>query len=73
MEQLEEVVALHQHIGKFQKAQAVIGRHAGLVAFGGEHLVYREQGADVAHELNEVEIAQPVAVIGNDGLAVRKV
>ena len=73
MEQLQEVVALHQHVGELQEAEAVLGRHTGLVAVRGEHLVDGELGADIAHKLDEVQVAQPVAVIDDDGVSFAEI
>lgn len=73
LKQFKEVVGLHEHVGEFEEGEAVVRRHARLVAFGGEHLVDGEHGADVAHKLDEIQAAQPVSVVGDDGLAVRKI
>ena len=70
-EQLQEVVALHEHVVELQERQALF--HALLVALGGEHAVDGEVDADLAQEVDVVEAAQPVRVVDDQGLAVRKV
>ena len=70
-EQLEEVIALHEHVVEFQERQARF--HAALVAFGGQHAVDAEQGADLAQKIHIVEVQQPVAVIDHDGLAFAEI
>ena len=70
-EQLEEVIALHEHIVEFQERKARF--HAALVAFGGQHAVDAEQRTHLAQKVNVVEIQQPVAVIDHDGLAVAEI
>ena len=73
LEQLQEVVGLHQHVRELQERQAVVRRHARLIAFGRQHLVDGEKRADVAHEVDEVQVTQPVAVVDDDGLVLREV
>ena len=70
-EQLQEVVALHQHVVEFQEGQALL--HALLVALGRQHAVDREVHAHLAQEVHVVEVEQPVGVVGDDGLAVGEV
>ena len=69
--ELEEVVALKQHIAHLEEGEAFF--HALLVALEGEHAVYGILGAYIPHEIEEVEAAEPVGVVGDYGLAVRKV
>ena len=71
--QLQKVIALHEHVGELQEGQAVLGLHARLVAVGGEHLVDREGGANVAHEVDKVEVTQPVAIVDDNRLVLAKV
>ena len=44
-----------------------------LWRFKGEHAVYGILGAYIPHEIEEVEAAQPVGVVGDYGLALREV
>ena len=73
VEQLQEVVGLHEHVGEFEERQTVVGRHARLVAVSGQHLVDGEHRADVAHELDEVQVAQPVRVVDDNRLVVGEI
>ena len=49
-----EVVALHDHVGEFQEGQAFL--HALLVAFGAQHVVHAEAGANFTQQLNVVQV-----------------
>ena len=60
----EKIVALHEHIAEFEEGQAAL--IALLIAFRAEHLVYGEMDCDIAHEVHEIEIAEPVGVIDED-------
>ena len=61
----EKVVALHEHIAHLKEGEPAL--HALLVAFRAEHLVHGEMHADVAHEIEEVEVPKPFRVVGEDG------
>ena len=54
LEKAEEVVALHNHVVEFQEGQALL--HPLLVAFGPEHVVHREAGADISDKLHVIEV-----------------
>ena len=73
LEQLEEVVGLHEHVGELEEGKSVFGCHACFIAVGSQHFVDGEHGADVAHELDEVQVAQPVAVVDDNRLALGKI
>ena len=61
LEELQEVVALHQHVVELQEGQAAL--QTLLVALGRQHAVDGEQRADIAHEIDIVQVAQPVGVV----------
>ena len=63
-----EVVALHDHVVEFEEGQALL--HALLVALGAQHVVHAEAGADLAQQLNVVQVQQPVGVVQHQGLAL---
>ena len=65
-----EVVALHDHVVEFQEGQALL--HALLVAFGAQHVVHAEAGANFTQQLNVVQVQQPVSVVQHHGLAFAK-
>ena len=63
--ELQEVVALHQHVVELQERKAPL--QALLVALGGEHAVDGEQRAHVPQEVDVVQVAQPVGVVDDLG------
>jgi hypothetical protein len=71
LEQIVEVVGLHDHVVEFQEAESAL--HALLVALRAEHVVDREACADVPQKLHIVELQQPVGIVDHDGLARPKV
>ena len=73
MEQLQEVIALHEHIGELQETEPVFRRHAGLVTIRRKHAVDGKLGTDVPHELNKIQMAQPVPVIHDERLALAEI
>ena len=68
--EIVEVVGLHGHVVELQEAQALL--HALLEALGAEHVVHREARADVADEVDIVELQEPVSVVDHHGLALAK-
>ena len=68
LEQMVEVVALHDHVVELEEGQALL--HALLVALGAQHVVHAEAGADLAQQLNVVQVQQPVGVVQHQGLAL---
>ena len=56
-----EVVALHNHVVKFQEAEPLL--HALFVAFRGQHPVDAEAGTHLAQQLDVVQVHQPVGVV----------
>ena len=70
-EQLQEIVALHQHVVEFQEGQAFF--HALLVALGGQHAVDGEVDADLAQEVDVVQVRQPVRVVDDERLVVGEI
>ena len=71
LEHVVEVVALHYHVVELEEAQTLL--HALLVALGAQHVVDGEAGADVAQQLDIVELEQPVGVVEHESLAVGEV
>ena len=67
LEQVVEIVGLHNHVVEFKEAQALF--HTLLVALGAEHIIDGEACADLAQKLDIVEVQQPVSVVDHDGLA----
>ena len=63
--QVQEVIALHDHVVELQEAQTLF--HALLVAFGAQHVVDGKVGAYIAQELDIVELEEPVGVVDQDG------
>ena len=67
LEQVVEVVGLHDHVVELQEAEALF--HALLVALRAQHVVDREARADLAQQLDIVELHQPVRVVQHHRLA----
>ena len=65
--QTVEVIALHQHVGKLQEGQALL--HTIGIAACTQHIIDRKARSDLTHEIQEVQITQPVGVIDHLGLA----
>ena len=65
--QAVEIIALHQHVGKLKERESAL--HAVHVATCTEHFVDVKLRTDVAHELKEIEITQPVCVVDHLCLA----
>ena len=63
-----EVVALHDHVVELKEGQALL--HALLVALGTQHVIHAEAGADLAQQLDVVQVQQPVGVVQHHSLAV---
>ena len=71
LEQVVKIIRLHDHVVELEERQALF--HALLVALGAQHVVDREACANVAQQLDIVELQQPVRVIDHDGLALAEV
>ena len=71
LEQVVEVVGLHGHVVELQEAQALL--HPLLEAFGPQHVVHGEAGADVPDEVHVVQVQEPVSVVHHLGLALAEV
>ena len=68
LEQVVEIVGLHDHVVELQKAQPLL--HALLITLGPQHVVHAEAGAHLAEQLHIVQVHQPVGVFHHLGLAV---
>ena len=68
LEHVVEIIGLHNHIVKFQEAQALF--HPLLVALGPQHVVDGEAGAHLPQQLDIVQLQQPVGVVQHQGLAL---
>ena len=71
LEQMIEVVGLHDHVVELQEGQALF--HALLVALSTEHVVDGEACADLAQELDIIEVQQPVGVVDHDGFTFAEI
>ena len=71
MVQLQEVIALHQHIVEFNEGKAPL--HPLLIAFCGQHPIYSEMNADIANEFNIIQIQKPVSIISHDSFSIGKI
>ncbi len=61
--QAQEVVGLQQHVAELGERQALLALQPRLDRVLGRHVVDGEVLADVAQELDQVELAQPVGVV----------
>jgi len=68
--QVVEVVALHDHVVELKEAQTLL--HTLLVALGAEHVVDGEACANLAKQLNVVQVQQPIGVVDHAGFAIAK-
>ena len=68
LEEVIEVVGLHNHIVEFQEGKALF--HPLLVALGPEHIVYAEAGAHFTKEVHIIELQEPVGIVHHLGLAL---
>ena len=71
LKEMQEIVALHDHVVKFQEAESLL--HTLLVALGTEHVVDREAGSDVSQQFDVIQLEQPVAVVDEQCLALSEV
>ena len=71
LEQVVEVVGLHNHVVELQEGQALL--HSLLIALGPEHIVDGEAGAHLAQQLHIVEVEQPVGIVEHQCLALGEV
>ena len=66
-----EIVGLHKRVGEFKEGEARFETH--FDGFVREHAWNGEEGADVSHEINEIQIAEPFPVVEEKGFAVGEV
>ena len=71
LEQVVEIVGLHNHIVEFQEAQSLF--HALLVALGPEHIVHGEAGAHIPEHFHIVQVQQPIGIVNHQSLALGEV
>ena len=71
LEQLKEVIALHEHIVELQKGKPNF--EPLFVAIGRQHMVYAEQRADVPQEVHIIQREKPIRVVGHDGLSFAEI
>ena len=71
LEQVVEIIGLHDHVVELQEGQALF--HALLVALCTEHIVDGEACADLAQELDIIEVQQPVGVVDHDGFTFAEI
>ena len=71
LEEVVEVIALHDHVVELQEAEALF--HALLVALGPEHIVDAEAGTHIPQQIDIVQLQQPVGVVDHDGLVLAEV
>ena len=68
LEEVVEVVGLHDHVVELQEAEALL--HALLVALRPEHVVHGEAGSHVPQQVHVIQVQQPVGVVDHLGLAL---
>ncbi len=68
LEEVVEVVGLHNHIVELQEAKPLL--HTLLVALRPEHVVHREAGPHLPQQVHIVQVQQPVRVVDHLGLAL---
>ena len=61
--QVVVVVGLQQHVAELRVGDAVLARHPGLDALPGDHLVHGDVLADLAQEVEEVQVLGPGEVV----------
>ena len=66
LEQLVEVIALHNHIVEFEECQTPF--HPLLVAFVGQHPVDAKASTNFPQNVNIVQVQQPVAIVNHNRL-----
>ena len=71
LEQVVEIVALHDHVVELQEGEALF--HALLVALGTQHVVHREAGAHISQQFHVIQLHQPLGIVQHQGLALAKV
>src|SRR5579859_5964977 len=67
LEQLEKVVALHDHVVEFEEGERLLAFQAHSHAVHGQHAIDGEVAADIAQEFDVFERTQPVVVVDHDG------
>ena len=74
LEQLHEVVALHDHVVEFEKGQRLFALQTQLHAVHGQHPIDGEMPADIAQKRDVLQFAEPIIVVRHDrarGAAVK--
>ena len=66
-----EIIALHERVGEFQEGKARFKTH--LDGFVGEHARDGEEGADVAEEFKQIQVAEPRGVVEEERLPVGEI
>lgn len=59
--QAEEVIALHKHVAEFEEGQPAF--ETLFVTFRAKHFVHGKMHGDIAHEIHEVEVSEPVRIV----------
>ena len=68
--QLHEVVGLQDHVVELDERQLLLALEPQLHRVHGQHAVDREVPADVAQQVDVVELRQPLGVVDHDGVAL---
>jgi hypothetical protein len=66
--QLHEIVGLQDHVVELDEGQLLLPVEAQADRVEGQHAVDREVPADVAQELDVVELRQPLGVVDHEGV-----
>jgi hypothetical protein len=61
--ELDEIIALHDHVVEFEEAQRLLAVEPELHRIEAQHAVDREMPADLAQEVDIVELQQPVGIV----------
>jgi len=61
--QVQEIVGLQQHVGKFGKGQPFLAFQTGADGVLCQHVIDREVLANIPHELDHIQPGQPVGVV----------
>ena len=71
LEEMVEVIGLHNHVVKFQEGQALL--HPLLIALSPEHVVDRETGTHVTEKINVIELQEPIGIVDHNGLSLSEI
>ncbi|MPL94363.1 hypothetical protein SDC9_40516 [bioreactor metagenome] len=63
--QLEEVIGLQDHVVEFEEAQRLLAIESRLHRLERQHPVHREVPADVAQEVEVVQVVKPLGVVAH--------